>query len=97
MLPKQVKIPVKVDKSTMGDDDEERCAMEELGSIQRTCLIVDDTASIRKMMKHLLRTHLVDMACNGAEGLDKLKSKEYDIALLDMCMPVMDGAECVRR
>lgn len=71
--------------------------MEESRCNQRTCLIVDDTASIRKMMKHLLRTHHVDLASNGAEGLEKLKSNEYDIALLDMCMPVMDGAECVRR
>eukprot|EP00752_Nemacystus_decipiens_P013409 g11873.t1 len=49
------------------------------------------------MMGHLLREHEVDLACNGAEGLDKLMSKEYDIVLTDISMPVMDGTECVRR
>lgn len=64
---------------------------------QRSCLIVDDTHSIRKMMTHILAKHKVEVACNGAEGLEKLKSKEYDIVLLDMSMPVMDGAECLTR
>ena len=58
---------------------------------------MDDTASIRKMMCHLLREHEVELACNGAEGLDKLMSKEYDIVLTDISMPVMDGTESVRR
>ena len=30
-------------------------------------------------------------------GLEMMKSDEYDIVLLDMFMPVMDGLECIKR
>ncbi|CAM9631655.1 unnamed protein product, partial [Hapterophycus canaliculatus] len=100
----EVKIPAKADRDNLdvtidaagygfgnhsGNSDDD-CP-------QRSCLIVDDTPSIRKMMSHILAKHSVDLACNGAEGLEKLQSKEYDIVLLDMSMPVMDGAECLTR
>ncbi|CAN0110271.1 unnamed protein product, partial [Ectocarpus fasciculatus] len=71
---------------------------EESGNTpRRTCLIVDDTASIRKMMRHFLKKHDVDLACNGVEGLESLKNKEYDIVLMDISMPVMDGRQCLAR
>lgn len=63
----------------------------------KSCLVVDDTPSIRKMMKRLLRNHEVDVACNGDMGLEMMKAKRYDIVLLDMFMPVMDGLECIKR
>lgn len=94
-----MKIPAKVDTSTTAEStlDEGLLSDGHLSSPRRTCLVVDDTASIRKMMCHLLRQHDVDLASNGAEGLDKLMSKEYDIVLTDISMPVMDGTECLRR
>lgn len=63
----------------------------------KSCLVVEDTPSIRKMMKRLLRNHEVDMAFNGDIGLEMMKAKQYDIVLLDMYMPVMDGLECIKR
>lgn len=64
---------------------------------KKSCLVIDDTQSIRTTMKHLLRKHSIDTAVNGAEGLEKLQSKEYDIVFLDMYMPIMDGLECLKR
>ena len=85
-----VTIPSKVNKEI---------EMDSIGSVtsKKRCLVIDDTPSIRKMMSRLLKTHDVDTACNGAVGLDMMKSNGYDIVLLDMFMPVMDGVECIKR
>ncbi|CAM9403583.1 unnamed protein product [Ectocarpus sp. 6 AP-2014] len=97
----EVLIPAKVDKDIDTDSPSgsgRSVSLRESGDIPRgTCLIVDDTASIRKMMQHFLKKHDVDLACNGAEGLERLKKKEYDIVLMDISMPVMDGRECLAR
>jgi CheY-like chemotaxis protein len=57
-------------------------------------LVVDDAASVR----HLLRVALtgvghpeIDEASDGAEALRLLASKAYDLCLLDLNMPVLDG------
>lgn len=39
----------------------------------------------------------VDVALNGAEALDKIRSKEYDLVLMDLQMPEMDGYEAAKR
>ena len=40
--------------------------------------------------------HDVDIARNGAEALDAVTAKDYDIVLMDMLMPQMDGLEATR-
>ncbi len=40
--------------------------------------------------------HQVDVAVNGAEALDALRRADYDIVLMDMHMPEMDGLEATR-
>jgi CheY-like chemotaxis protein len=47
------------------------------------------------MYARLLRTegYAVDFAYDGAEGLQKSKSKHYDLILLDIMMPQMTGIE----
>lgn len=34
-----------------------------------------------------------DLSCNGADTLDKIRKNHYDIVLLDMQLPVMNGEE----
>ncbi|HBP18707.1 MAG TPA: response regulator [Planctomycetes bacterium] len=42
--------------------------------------------------RYLARTpHQLDQTSNGREALDRVKSGDYDLVLLDMDMPVMDG------
>ena len=64
-------------------------------------LIVDDSPSILKLSSQMLRRKgfIVDTAENGSIGLDMIINNKipYDIVLMDLQMPVMDGLESVRR
>jgi CheY-like chemotaxis protein len=39
----------------------------------------------------------VDVATNGEEALNKIQPEKYDVVLMDLNMPVMDGFEATRR
>lgn len=62
-------------------------------------LLVEDDALISRMMSLRLRMqgHQVDLAQNGREGVEKALAGDYDLVLMDMYMPEMDGHEAVRR
>lgn len=56
-------------------------------------LVVDDVEANRDLLaRRLLRQgHLVEMAENGQEAVDKLQQGAWDLVLLDVMMPVLDG------
>jgi DNA-binding NtrC family response regulator len=56
---------------------------------------VDDEADIREGLEVLLTSegYSVDLAQNGTEGIEKLASASYDLALLDLMMPDKSGME----
>ena len=58
-------------------------------------LVVDDEKLIVKGIKFSLEQdgYEVDVAYDGSEALKKAKEKEYDIVLLDVMLPEMDGME----
>lgn len=62
-------------------------------------LVIDDNATIRKMLMATLTMsgYLVDSACNGEEGLTKLREKNYSVAILDYDMPKLNGLGLYRR
>ena len=56
-------------------------------------LVVDDNKVNRLLLTHSLEQmgHHVDLAENGAEAIEKLRAAEYDLVLLDIEMPVLNG------
>jgi two-component system phosphate regulon sensor histidine kinase PhoR len=58
-------------------------------------LIADDEPPIRKACVKILSEQgaVVEAAENGLEGLEKAKAREFDLALIDLKMPQMDGME----
>ncbi len=61
-------------------------------------LVVDDEPQIRRMMRTTLSSsgYQVDEAKTGEEALEKLRSYQPDLVLLDLNMPGMGGLEACR-
>ncbi len=62
-------------------------------------LIVDDERSIRKTLREILEfeKYEVDEAGDGMECLAKFKRQKFDIVILDIKMPNLDGMETLDR
>ncbi|KAF8115821.1 hypothetical protein N665_0025s0268 [Sinapis alba] len=60
-------------------------------------LVEDNKINImvaKSMMKQLGYT--IDIANNGVEAINAVKDSSYDLVLMDVCMPVMDGLKATR-
>ena len=62
-------------------------------------LLVDDNATNRRVGRLLLAPTgvIVTEASNGKEALERLAKQLFDLVLLDVHMPVMDGTEAIKR
>jgi len=72
----------------------------EVGRIEQPIriLVVDDHPVNRKLAGHLLSKlgYLVIFAEDGQQALDLLKQKPFDLILMDVQMPVLDGIETTK-
>jgi CheY-like chemotaxis protein len=61
-------------------------------------LVVDDDAMIRVVVKDILerRGHAVVLAECGHDGAEAIEAYAFDIAIVDIFMPGMDGLETIR-
>ncbi len=64
-----------------------------------TILIVDDIPGNIQIIGNILSEcdYEIEFATNGSEALDWMKTKEFDLVLLDIMMPGMDGFEVIRK
>ncbi len=62
-------------------------------------LIVDDEVKLADALAELFRQHkiLVDVVYDGEDGLYYAKNGDYDVVVLDVMMPRMNGYEVVQR
>ncbi|MDO8880242.1 MAG: response regulator transcription factor [Coriobacteriia bacterium] len=62
-------------------------------------LVVDDEANIRELVAVYLQTagFSVEHATDGAEALTKARHGSYDVVILDIMLPGIDGVEVCRR
>lgn len=61
-------------------------------------LLVDDDETIRSTMKAILEDegYSVDSAPNGKEAIKKTQEQSYNLALLDIRLPDMEGVELLK-
>ena len=77
-----------------------RALADETGTLEgRSVLAADDHEVNRRILKLLLEPHgcRLTLVENGAEALEAASTERFDVILMDMQMPVMDGLEATRR
>lgn len=67
------------------------------GTKAKRVLVVDDSLTVREMERKLLqaRGFAVDIAVDGIDGWNAVRSTDYDLVITDVDMPRLDGIELV--
>jgi CheY-like chemotaxis protein len=66
--------------------------------VKPRALVVDDDEPIRVMLAAIVRQHgfAVETARDGQEAIDKIKSERFDVILLDLMMPHVNGYDVLQ-
>lgn len=72
--------------------------MEEIRQKRKKILVVDDEPLIGSICEEFLTNNgfSVEVATNGDMAQSKLEKEEFDLCLLDVKMPIMDGTQLYR-
>lgn len=67
--------------------------------MNKKILVAEDSSVIQNLTRRILtlQNYEISSVKNGAQVLEKLSNEAFDLVLLDIHMPVMDGMECARK
>jgi two-component system, chemotaxis family, sensor histidine kinase and response regulator WspE len=67
------------------------------GKARKRVLVVDDSLTVRELERKLLDSHgyEIEVAVNGMEGWNAVRTGNFDLVITDIDMPRMDGIELV--
>lgn len=73
--------------------------LDQLAEHRLNILIADDDMQNQRMMELILRRtgHVVKFASNGVEAVQMATSGEFDLVLMDIQMPLLDGLDATRQ
>jgi PAS domain S-box-containing protein len=88
--------PVEIESARLPTDS------TETSRVSQHCekvLVVDDAADNRILLRAILHRWGIecDLANDGAEGVEKALQNNYDLILMDIQMPILDGNQAVRK
>ena len=65
------------------------------GSEHLHILVVDDVATTRKILQRMLTRlgHSVSLAINGEDALSQMRGTRFDLVVMDIQMPIMNGLD----
>jgi signal transduction histidine kinase/CheY-like chemotaxis protein len=101
-----VKFPVRLDSSDElfierdMSSHESMLSAEPRGPLEQTqLLLIDDDEAVHNILRHQLSRHgyQVHSAMSGKEGLEMAQDGHFDVIVLDILMPEMDGWQVLQR
>ena len=66
---------------------------------KKNVLVAEDSSVIQNLTRKILeiQNYTIHAAKDGKKVLDKLNAEDFDIILMDINMPLMDGMECAKQ
>ncbi len=80
-------------------DEDKEYNLRQADSLHRKILVVDDEEINNKLIKHIMKDETmyeIVSTCQPREGLELLKEQAFDLVLLDVKMPDIDGLEMLK-
>ncbi len=86
----------------MGNKPRKKTIIEDITSKSKkvlNILLMEDDKVNQIVVSRMLREkgHVVDIVSNGIEGIAAFENKKYDVILMDIQMPLMDGIEATKQ
>ncbi|EMR03206.1 response regulator [Cesiribacter andamanensis] len=67
--------------------------------MNKKVLIAEDSSVIQNLAKKILQFQNFDITAvkNGKQVLDKMEGERFDVIIMDINMPIMDGMQCAEQ